>query len=258
MLRTLELRDNAMGDEGARAFAELMPRNVALSTLDLVSTGITAVGIAALRAGLATSTANPYLVLFAEGFPHLQVRPGGARRTARTHIAHAQRTHSARTAHAWCTDGARIVHAHGWCTHGARMAHAAARRLTACRASPPAPRSTRAGKRRGNGTRHSHGIRNPQAREADSKMLLPSPHPRKAQSAKRGSMRTAVDALVVWRSERAAACRPRALTSVCQTTSLSVSSTRGSSGRRHTLEPNTSMLAPTHRTSRNGQLPRPR
>ncbi len=49
-----------------------MPNNRALSTLDLVSTGVSPLGLAALRAGLKVSTANPYLVLFADGLPHLQ------------------------------------------------------------------------------------------------------------------------------------------------------------------------------------------
>ena len=72
-LRTLELRDNVqMGDATAHAFAALMPRNRALATLDLTSTGISAAGIAALLSGLKASTANPYLVIFADGLPHLQ------------------------------------------------------------------------------------------------------------------------------------------------------------------------------------------
>jgi hypothetical protein len=71
-LRTLELRDNPMGDETARAFAEMMPKNIPLATLDLVSTGTTSAGIAALLAGLKLSTARPYLVVFADGLPHLQ------------------------------------------------------------------------------------------------------------------------------------------------------------------------------------------
>ena len=62
----------ALGDETAQAFADAMPHNVALSTLDLVSTGTTPAGISALREGLKVSTANPYLVLFADGLPHLQ------------------------------------------------------------------------------------------------------------------------------------------------------------------------------------------
>ena len=33
-LRTLEMRGNAIGDEGAVAFADMMPKNVPLSTLD--------------------------------------------------------------------------------------------------------------------------------------------------------------------------------------------------------------------------------
>lgn len=61
-----------MGNEVAKAFVQMMPRNVALSTLDLVSTGITPAGIRALLDGLKTSTAHPYLVLFADGLPHLQ------------------------------------------------------------------------------------------------------------------------------------------------------------------------------------------
>ena len=65
-------RRAALGDETAKAFAEMMPRNVPLSTLDLVSTGTTPVGIRALLDGLKISTANPYLVLFADGLPHLQ------------------------------------------------------------------------------------------------------------------------------------------------------------------------------------------
>lgn len=73
MLRTLELRDNEkMGDEVARAFAETMSKNAALGTLDLVSTGISPAGTAALLAGLKVSTAGFYLIVFAEGFPHLQ------------------------------------------------------------------------------------------------------------------------------------------------------------------------------------------
>ena len=73
MLRTLELRGNpAMGDETARAFAELMPKNFALSTLDLLSTGVSESGRAALVGGLKVSRANPYLLLYADGLPHLQ------------------------------------------------------------------------------------------------------------------------------------------------------------------------------------------
>lgn len=67
MLRTLEMRDNAMGDGVARAFAAMMPRNRALATLDLVNSGFTQAGVDALRGGLKVSTANPYLVLFADG-----------------------------------------------------------------------------------------------------------------------------------------------------------------------------------------------
>ena len=72
MLRTLELRDNAMGDETATAFAEMMPKNRALATLDLVSTGVTSTGLARLLAGLKASIAHPYLVIFCDGLPHLQ------------------------------------------------------------------------------------------------------------------------------------------------------------------------------------------
>ena len=61
-----------LGDGTAKAFAGMMPRNTALSTLDLTATGITAAGVTALKAGLKASTANPYLVLFADGLPHLQ------------------------------------------------------------------------------------------------------------------------------------------------------------------------------------------
>lgn len=71
-LRTLEMRDNPMGDQTAVAFAEMMPKNRALSTLDLVGTGVSTSGIAALLGGLKVSTANPYLVLFSEHLPHMQ------------------------------------------------------------------------------------------------------------------------------------------------------------------------------------------
>lgn len=72
-LRTLELRANPMGDEGARAFAGLMPYNKPLSTLDLLGTGITTSGRHALRQGLAKADSRPYLVLFEDGIgPHQQ------------------------------------------------------------------------------------------------------------------------------------------------------------------------------------------
>ena len=76
-LRTLELRDNDMGDQTAKAFADMMPKNHALATLDLVSTGTTSTGRDALLAGLKESTANPYLVIFAEGLPHFQATSWG-------------------------------------------------------------------------------------------------------------------------------------------------------------------------------------
>jgi Ran GTPase-activating protein (RanGAP) involved in mRNA processing and transport len=72
-LRTLELRGNPMGDAGARAFAEIMPENKPLATLDLLNTGVSDAGRADLRAGLAKSRANPYLVIFEDGIgPHQQ------------------------------------------------------------------------------------------------------------------------------------------------------------------------------------------
>ena len=66
------MRDNGMGDDVAVAFADMMPHNRALATLDLVSTGVTTSGVAALLAGLKASIANPYLVLFCEHLPHMQ------------------------------------------------------------------------------------------------------------------------------------------------------------------------------------------
>mmetsp|Transcript_19987 Transcript_19987/g.64923 ORF Transcript_19987/g.64923 Transcript_19987/m.64923 type:complete len:261 (+) Transcript_19987:20-802(+) len=73
VLRTLELRGNPMGDGGAQAFAELMPENKPLATLDLINTGVSDAGRAALRAGLAKSHANPYIVIFEDNIgPHQQ------------------------------------------------------------------------------------------------------------------------------------------------------------------------------------------
>ena len=43
-----------------------------LSTLDLISNGISEVGRQALRDGLAKAKANPYLVLFEDGMPYEQ------------------------------------------------------------------------------------------------------------------------------------------------------------------------------------------
>ena len=48
-----------------------------LATLDLVSTGTTSTGRDALLAGLKASTANPYLVIFAEGLQHFQATSWG-------------------------------------------------------------------------------------------------------------------------------------------------------------------------------------
>ena len=66
------MRLNQVGDAGAASFAALMPKSVPLSTLDLISNGITDAGRQSLREGLAKARANPYLVLFEDGFPHQQ------------------------------------------------------------------------------------------------------------------------------------------------------------------------------------------
>ena len=72
-LRTLELRGNAMGDRGARAFAALLPTNKPLSTLDLLNTGVSAEGRALLREGLRKAASLPYMVLFEDAIgPHQQ------------------------------------------------------------------------------------------------------------------------------------------------------------------------------------------
>lgn len=72
MLRTLEMRNNKIGDLGAKEFTTMMPHNWQLQTLDLISNGMSDVGKDALVKGLASSTARPYLVLFADGLPHQQ------------------------------------------------------------------------------------------------------------------------------------------------------------------------------------------
>ena len=72
-LVTLELRGNGMGDAGARAFARMMPKNAPLGTLDLLNNSISSEGRSSLQAGLASSSANPYLVLFEDFIgPHQQ------------------------------------------------------------------------------------------------------------------------------------------------------------------------------------------
>ena len=72
MLLTLEMRGNRAGDEGAAAFAAMMPNSQALSTLDLMDNGMTKAGTQALLDGLKVSRANPYLLLYASGLPHEQ------------------------------------------------------------------------------------------------------------------------------------------------------------------------------------------
>ena len=72
MLLTLEMRGNRAGDEGAKAFAAMMPNSQALSTLDLMDNGMTKAGTQALLDGLKVSRANPYLLLYASGLPHEQ------------------------------------------------------------------------------------------------------------------------------------------------------------------------------------------
>ena len=62
-----------MGDEGAKAFADLMPRNMPLSTLDLLTNGLTAAGTRAIEEGLKVATGRPYLLVYADGLPHLQL-----------------------------------------------------------------------------------------------------------------------------------------------------------------------------------------
>ena len=66
------MRGNRAGDEGARAFAAMMPNSQALSTLDLMDNGMTKAGTQALLDGLKVSRANPYLLLYASGLPHEQ------------------------------------------------------------------------------------------------------------------------------------------------------------------------------------------
>ena len=65
------------GTSVEEAFKPSFPKNHALATLDLVSTGTTSTGRDALLAGLKESTANPYLVIFAEGLPHFQATSWG-------------------------------------------------------------------------------------------------------------------------------------------------------------------------------------